>query len=222
MLQRSEQLRERGDSPELLRDESTQRTLSRNDPIVTGWWAIAAARLDRGRAVAILRAALPRFSEGYLGLDRARLAAGLWELGGTSEKSFVLDWFYHEPLAGCCVTPRRTFIESLAAVPGGWPRLALLVADPRFGSIDWLSLDTLAGILNHRSSTPIITDDLYREASHPYWIGTVENQMERAMKEYPRETQKLLAVLEQWRKQIRAGAPNWGREGQPWKPPIGQ
>jgi hypothetical protein len=219
VLQHSEQLLDSGDSAELLRDESAQRILSR-DPVITGWWAIAAARLDRVHAGTILHAALPRFSESAWGTDRARIVAALWELGSTSEKRFVLDWFYREPLDGCCVTPRRMFLESVAAAPGGWRRLASFVADPRFDSLDWLSLDTLVRIVNQRSSTPIISDDLYREAQHPYWIGTVENQMERAMKEYPRETQKLLAVLEQWRRRIRASAPIWGRAGPPWRPPM--
>ena len=118
------------------------------------------------------------------------------------------------------MTPRREFLESVAGAPGGWPRLASLVADPRFDSLDWVALDYLARIVNQRSSPPIITWDQLRDASHPYGIGGFGGQRKRAVKEYPRETQQLLEVLAQWRKKIRASAPAWGRAGPPWKPPV--
>jgi hypothetical protein len=44
--------------------------------------------------------------------------------------------------------------------------------------------------------------------------------LERAMKEYPRETRDLLAVLDQWRQKIRASASVWSRTQTPWQPPM--
>jgi hypothetical protein len=94
------------------------------------------------------------------------------------------------------------------------------VADPRLSSIDWLSLYTLAGIVNQRSGTPVIRSDLNSAAPHPAWIGNLASQMDRATEESPRETGKLLAVIEQWRQRIRATAPTWGQPGPAWNPPV--
>ena len=184
-------------------------------PMHTPWYAIAAASLAPARSKDILTEAFKRFPhEGYTDAwARADLAAAQWRLQGLSSASEVIDWLYSETLKDEGVPHSRCkFLQSLdPTAPETRKLLAALIADPRFTTLDWSSLKTLIPILNHWTTSPIISPQDLQSLHHPYGEQHVVQQPDQAAQTYPTQTKELNQTLTQWRQKIKESTPQWSR-----------
>jgi hypothetical protein len=71
-----------------------------------------------------------------------------------------------------------------------------------YETLDWQSLETLTTIVNAWSGKPVVDSKLAEAARHPYGQGHFDS-VDRAKKEYPKETEALLRTLSQWRSTLR-------------------
>ncbi len=184
-----------------------------SNPIQTASWAIGAAQLQPDKASAILRDAFDRFQEKHQTRDRAQLALALWRVRGPEEAQFLLDWFYkEEPGLGEIGFGRPGFLASLPGVraPDDRKLLAAIVGDDRFETMDWQSLRQLIEVLNGWTQQPVVRREELERASHPFGMSHFTNaRRQKAMDQYPKETQTLLDTLHTWRTAVRASLPRW-------------
>ncbi|HWB61525.1 MAG TPA: HEAT repeat domain-containing protein, partial [Chthoniobacteraceae bacterium] len=127
---------------------------------------IAAARLQPGKAVEILRPAYAQFMGDSLAYDRCELDAALWELGGESQTAFITDQFYYE--AGHQTAPMYGFIDQIAAIekPPGRKLIAAILRDKRLDGIDvdGGTLSSLAKAVNGWANKQVVSKDEVRKA----------------------------------------------------------
>lgn len=156
------------------------------------WYPIGASQLDRKNAAKILHAAYERFDGKWDDYSRAVLAMALWNLEGTRETGFVLDWFYTASMgAGLYATPRHQFLRDSEQQENTRPLVAALIRDPRFDTLEWNSLDDLVRMIDRwtgqrsvgsypeiqtRSEDPAVRDKALAEyrrrlrATIPLWL----------------------------------------------------
>ena len=83
------------DAPTLLAQEAYERDHQKHgitDPMITPWWAIAAADLNPAAASSMLRAAYERSQGQYDGSQRLELAEAIWRQ--TADAQAASDWFF--------------------------------------------------------------------------------------------------------------------------------
>ena len=134
--------------------------------------------------------------------ERTSLATVLWEIAGTAESKFLLDWFYSE----------RQRTHFLGAVADHRPQenrrfLAELVRDPRFDQLDWCTLMELVMVLNRWTKQPIVTETNLRNLSHPAGISHFRGKVDGDR--HPEETTHVLKTLAHWRQKVRDSVPEW-------------
>lgn len=123
------------------------------------WYPIGAAQLDRKNAADILHLAYQRFDGKRDDYNRAVLTMALWNLEGSRETGFILDWFYTASMgAGLYATPRHQFLRDAEQQANTRPLIAALIRDPRFDTLEWNSLNDLVRIIarwtGQRSAVP--------------------------------------------------------------------
>lgn len=189
---------------ELLRQGDAKQLLTL-ERLRTPWYAIAAAHLDPQESRSPVMQAFARFpNEGYTDAwARADLATALWRLRGPAETDFILDWFYGETLKHEGVPhSRATFLSALdPAAPQTRAFVQRLVKDPRFQTLDWSSLKSVARIVNRWTAT--IPEQELTSLHHPYGEQQVVEEPDQAAKTYPEQTKKLNQTLADWRQRIR-------------------
>ncbi|PQO41947.1 HEAT repeat domain-containing protein [Blastopirellula marina] len=211
VLRHAQQLLRKKDSAALLACERWQRDYLRHgisNPLLTPWWAIAAAQLNPGQAAEILHAAYDRFQGEYDAGNQAQLCIALWQLGGQKELDFIRDWFYEvEPERGMSIHSRIRLIQAMQDDPHGREMIAKIIQDQRLDDLDWQSLRQLIQTVNAWTASPVVTEEDLQAARHPLGISHYHWEKERARKDYPAETKALEANLQDWRNKLHAIAP---------------
>jgi hypothetical protein len=175
-----------------------------SDPLITPWWAIAAAALNDRETVSILRRAHERFDGQYDGEHRLELAHALCELTGNEQIPAVVDWFYqeltHPPLSTFALPSALT---RLLAIDHGRDRfLRTLIEDSRFDSLSWKSLEVLARAMNATVGRPLISEEEMARVSWPDFDLFVQDIPARR-RLYPEQTAVLVEILTRWRRILR-------------------
>lgn len=134
------------------------------DPMITPWWAIAAAQLQPEKAENILHDQYPLFQDKYSEDSLAQLGVALWRQVGESQSDFLVDWYYDELLKTqpqAYVDWRNTFIDGIAQTdkPPGKALIAKILTSPRCETIDWESLEHLSLAINAWTPQPVISSD---------------------------------------------------------------
>ena len=207
ILQHADALLRPADATTLLDQETWERGyLPRgiSDPLISPWWAIAAAQLTPASSASILDAAYLRFQDEYQGADRLELSAARWRLGG--DGATALNWFYAQ-------LSRPTGMEShyfdrLLKTPGRSPQslAKLAIAAPMFDELNWKSLEVLARAVNEWLGREVVSENELQSTWSPRGVDFFYTDVARARAEYPKETAEFLRRLARWRQQIRAAA----------------
>jgi hypothetical protein len=207
ILQHADVLLRSGDATALLDQETWERGyLPRgiSDPLISSWWAIAAAQLRPASSASILDGAYSRFQDDYQGGDRLELATARWRLSG--DGATALNWFYAQ-------LPRHMGMEShyfdrLMKTPGRSPQslAKLAIAHPMFDELNWKSLEVLARAMNGWLGREVVTEDELESTWSPGGVDFFYKDVARARAEYPKETAEFLSRLARWRQQIRSAA----------------
>lgn len=175
VLRHAGQLLLAGDAPFLLGREQWERRYAEHhisDPLISAWWALAAAQVRPSMADRVISAALTRFKEPYEEDDRVQLALALWKHAGPRRLPALVEWFYDDANFSGGYDGRARFLDSLTAAAASVPRdLALwkqLVKDPRFGTLGKGPLEALVRMANaHRLlKPPVAEEDFHAPANH--------------------------------------------------------
>jgi hypothetical protein len=214
VLQHAKELLETKDADALLQLERGLPEVSYPfHPMQTPWYAIAAANLTPARSKEIISDAFKRFArEGYRDAwARADLASALWRLQGLSASTDLINWLYGETLKDEGVPHSRCkFLQSLDPSSADTRKLlAALIADPRFATLDWSSLKSLIPILNHWTTSPVVSSEDLQSLHHPYGEQHVVQQPDQAAQIYPTQTKELNQTLDTWRQKIKESTAQW-------------
>lgn len=202
-------------SKALLECEQWERDYQKHgvsDPLISPWWSIAAAELAPRQAESILRAEFGRLDHDFYGYQKAELAYALFRQCGLSQAQFLVDCFY-DPQSlwkgGQYSNYRPQWLKSMGDVqePGKKiERLKMLrkiVDDKRFQSLnDPSALRALAESLQALSGAQILSAEQKEAAWHPMGLDSFACHPEEARKKYPKESEKLMDVLRDWRASI--------------------
>ena len=207
ILQHADVLLRAADATTLVDQETWERGyLPRgiSDPLISPWWAIAAAQLTPASSASVLDAAYLRFQDEYQGADRLELAAARWRLSG--DGATALNWFYAQ-------LSRPTGMEShyfdrLLKTPGRSPQslAKLAIAAPMFDELNWRSLEVLARAVNEWLGREVVSENELQSTWSPRGVDFFYKDVARARAEYPKETEEFLSRLARWRQQIRSAA----------------
>jgi hypothetical protein len=181
-----------------------------SNPLISAWWAVAAATLQPENGREILLAAIQGFDASHYAQDRSLLHAALWQTAGEKETDFILKWFFSEETErGSSSTGRSEFIRNVANEASGKVILAQIIEDPKFDQIEWQALEALVRVTNAWSKTPIVSEDELRAPSHPFGLLHFDASAKEAEEKYPKETQDLRRILGDWRQRLRNTAKTW-------------
>jgi hypothetical protein len=173
---------------------------------------IAAARLSPANASMILREAVEAKQGKYEGGDRARVMTVLWQIKGSDEAEFIIDWFYGDR------TPEVSRIYYRADIldfmldrfnDSDRQMLARMIRDPRTDQLSLPEHRLLATKLQRNLLRPIIDPEEVRRLFHPLGDSHFDGQMDRAIKDYPQETRQVVSTLALWRARLRESLPQW-------------
>jgi hypothetical protein len=207
VLGHARQLLRPNDSKALLTCERWERDYQKHgigDPTITPWWAVASAHLEPKNASPILHAAFERFQGEFDSEEQAIICVALWHLCGKPEINFIKDWFFwSSPERGSFPNSRGQFIEAMRNDSNGEEIIVEIVRDKRLDELDWQSLRRLLTMVNSWTATPIIGEDELREVSHPLGEGHYHWEKEKALRDYPKETEVLETILADWRARLR-------------------
>ena len=183
--------------------ERNHRQLGIVDPLISAWWAIAAAELDSENAGTILKAAWSRFGEKYQAVDRGLLAQALWREAGGMETRQVVDWFYDDAALG-----RDAFWRQLSKrpAPDDVKLVRRLIADPRLDRLGWRDLEAVVKAANQFTKMPLVTWEEFRDTSFVTMDFSYAN-LEESRRKYPEQTNAIVERLQQWRERLRAAFP---------------
>jgi len=178
-------------------------------------WFLAAAEVQPGAASRIFLEAFKVCD--FVWDERTRAATALWRLAGPGSGDdgngdFLIDWFFEDDEPKMGRAPYRAgFVDFLTERFRDDDRrlLARIVRDARFEQLDWATLESLVKGLNRNLLHAVVSSGELNEMRHPLGKSHVHGMMERARKEYPRETEELLAALKAWRNRVRARMSDW-------------
>ena len=77
-----------------------------------------------------------------------------------------------------------------------------LLRDPRVAELDWPTLEILARVVNRVSGTEVIAERELQGTWHPRGLNHFHWEIEAARRDYPRETERLEATLDDWRRRL--------------------
>jgi hypothetical protein len=203
ILRHAEELLVPSDARGLLEQELLERDFQREgilNPIISPWWAIAAANLDDSdTAMTVLANAHARFRGQYDGAYRLELVEALLQTAGDEAIPVAVDWMYRElpsvlPTWGLSNTLERILRSDVAADVF----LKAFVNDPRFDQLNWKSLEVLG-----RWTQAVSAQEL-ESAWSPMGIDFFAKDVPAGMERYPQETSRLIERLNGWRRLIQA------------------
>jgi len=175
---------------------------------------IAAARLSPSNASMILREAFAAKQGKYQGDDRARAMTALWQIKGSDEADYIIDWFYKDR------TPEVSRIYYRADIldfmlnrfnDSDRQMLARMIRDPRTDQLSLAEHRLLATKLQRNLLRPIIDPEEVRRLYHPLGDSHFDGQIDRAIKDYPEETRQVVSTLALWRARLRESLPQWSK-----------
>ncbi len=207
ILQHADVLLRPGDAKALLDQETWERGYQArgiSDPLLTPWWAIAAAQLTPQSAASILEAAYSRFQDEHEGFYRLELAAAAWRL--TGDGAVALDWFYRQVPRP--VGQESNYLDTMLKTEGRLPRTLakLVIAHPMFNELNWKSLEVLANAVNEWQGREVVSKEELESTWSPGGFDFYYNDLARVQAEFPKETREFLARLARWRQQLRAAS----------------
>jgi hypothetical protein len=207
ILRHADVLLRPGDAKALLDQETWERGFQArgiSDPLISPWWAIAAAQLTPQSAASILEAAHARFQDDYQGFDRLELATAAWRL--TGDGAVALDWFYRQVARN--LGQESYYFDKLLKTEGrsGRSLAKLAIAHPEFDELNWKSLEVLARAVNEWQGREVVSNDELESAWSPGGFDFYYKDVATALSEYPKETREFLARLARWRQQLRAAS----------------
>ena len=205
ILRHADVLLRPGDAQALLDQETWERGFQErgiSDPLISAWWAIAAAQLTPQSAAIMLEAAHARFQNDYQGFDRLELAEAAWRL--TGDGAVALNWFYEQVARP--VGQESYYLDKLLKTEGrsGRSLASLVIAHPMFDELNWKSLEVLANAVNEWQGREVVSKQELESAWSPGGFDFFYRDLARAQAEFPKETQEFLATLARWRQQLRA------------------
>jgi hypothetical protein len=209
VLQHAKPLLRREDAQALLDRDAWERDYQARgivDPLISPWWAIAAAELNEKDALAILTSAHGRFSTEYDGFRRLELAKALWRLLGEPHTASVANWFYAElPLPHLYTWGMSGTLDALLRTGGRRNTLLAqaIIEDSRFDTMNWKSLEVLARMMNSWNEKEIVAPTELDAAWSPMGIDFFDSDRPAALRQYPKETRELLERLAEWRRAMR-------------------
>jgi hypothetical protein len=188
VLEHAQELLRPADAEWLLEREQWERNhLQKGNawPLISPWWAIAAANLNPGTAANVLKAAWSRFGHVHGQSDRGLLAQALWRTAGKTEMRQVVDWFYDDTALKGLSDGRSAFWGQLSKTPqaGDVELVRALVADRRLDRLEFRDLQELIYAANRFTNTPLVTQQEFRDT-------------------YP-----VIAGMYRWRQRLRAAFP---------------
>jgi hypothetical protein len=199
----------------LLRPEDADMLIQqgpRHEPTsgaLTPPWFIAAVELQPGKTKEVLAKAWTEIAKTKppgRSDNPVRLAEAMWKRYGDDSRDFAVNLFYYQQLwPGEIPHARDRFLSSLG---NAWKQperslIAAIIRDKRFDTLDWQSLSHIGWIVNAWHSEEIFTRNDLENTSHPLGRGKYHSEMERAQKEFPRETEALEKTLKRWRETLR-------------------
>lgn len=180
---------------------------NRSDPLISPWWAIAAAQLNRAQARTILLNEFKHLDHDFYGFQKADLAAALFEECGLQEKTFLVNCFYDPQSFGRekqYSQFRPLWLHALSKSADTFVLVRLIVNDSRFETLnDAAALRALSEAAVSCGRAGIPSAQLER-AWHPLGLERACLNFDHAREQYPRETDDLLKELASWRKSLRS------------------
>jgi hypothetical protein len=215
---------------ELLRDTDADELLARarwegdygehglSDPLITPWWAIAAAELlPVRRAGEVLSRALRQFDGEADGHNRADIKAAQWPRQGSYSVFAFVDWFYREQRRGDFAfgNARTRFLEAVTKDAGDLEKrlVATIILDRRFKTLDYPTVTALNRVVSRWADKPSIIDPETLQKVHPpLGVDAFYRDPIEVFQKYPDETLKFLKELDQCREELRKSVPLWFKE----------
>lgn len=180
----------------------------RSDPLISPWWAIAAAHLAPDRASTLLRGEFDRLTEDFYGDQKADLAFALFSLGGSKEQEFLVNTFYDPTslsIKGQYSHFRPAWLQQINKSEASTKLLKALVLDKRFANLnDHAALLAMADLNYKLTGKQPISTAMRQKAWHPLGVDAACLKPEQAAKTYPKETKELFAQLAIFRQALQA------------------
>ena len=210
ILQNSASLLRPSDAKDLLDQEAWERDFQKHritDPLISPWWAIAAAQLNSTETVAILRRGYEEFQGPYDGAAQLELAYAVWRLSGESEAPLVADWIYSELARHMGVEPDMLEEMLRTAARRNEILARTLIEDARFDDLNWKSLEVLAKVVNSWTGQEVVAAKEMESAWSPLGFDFFMRDKTKALEQFPKEVGELTATLSRWRAALRARIP---------------
>jgi len=210
ILQNSAALLRPSDAKDLLDQEAWERDFQRHgitDPLISPWWAVAAAQLNSAETVSILRRAYGEFQGPYDGAAQLELAYALWRLSGETQAPLIADWIYGELARHMGFEPNM--LEKMLKTAGRRNQTLArsLIEDPRFDELNWKSLEVLAKAVNSWTGKEVVPLKEMESAWSPAGFDFFPSDKAKAIEQFPKEIGELTATLSRWRAALRASIP---------------
>jgi hypothetical protein len=207
VLRHARELLLTGDADFLIAREQSERRhreFGIVDPLISAWWANAAAELRPANAESILTAAWLRFGGKYEDGERAGLMLARWRLVGERCLPLLADWFYSDEAFSGFAKGRESFLAALTRtpLPKNLALLRTLIADSRLDRLGWRELESLMRLANANSAQPLVTESGLRNVQF-IWMDFRYAELSRAEQSAPEQTRALLSRLEEWRRILR-------------------
>jgi len=179
------------------------------DPLITPWFTIAAAQLEPTQSDYLLHREFSRLDEDFYGFKKAELAEALWQSGGVKEIPFLLNSFYDSKSLwqGKQYSQfRPQWLKNIKGKSSDCQRLLKsLINDSRFDKLDDCSALRALMVVNSKYAGHATTDlEHTGNAWHPLGVDSCCCDVEKARKDYPKETKELLDLMAKWRQQLKA------------------
>lgn len=160
------------------------------------FWYIAASRLDKTNASNHLKTCLKLLDKDHEEFERAEVYAELWHQQGLNEVEFILDWIFNSYKLNEKGRERIDQFIHYLEQDEDIVLLKRIIADKRFeNSINVWYVVEIATQINKLKSDEIVDNNLIAEIWHPMGLDRVEWWRDRALKEYPDETKKMLEKI---------------------------
>lgn len=173
----------------------------------------AAARLRPAEATTLLRAALTRPTNAFLGLQQPECAKLLWDLASQDNADFLADWALTPEPGPVRAIPGRlqSFAEHLLSRYRVEDRrmFGRLASDDRFAEASPTALVAILRWLNQTQLAPIVDDEDLRNLRHPWGADRGWFDREQAAADHPGETAAMVATMARWRQAIADHVRDW-------------
>jgi hypothetical protein len=213
ILQHAGTLLRASDVQALLDQEAWERDFQAHgitSPLITPWWAIAAAELSPTNAPTLLTLAYARFQGEFDASQRLEVAHAWWRVIGPVRVATAVDWFYREVAMPQRGSPAISYMLDRMLRTGGRDNALLaraIIRDQRLEGLNLHSLDVLARAVNRWAGREIVSERELDDTDSPAGIDFFfALDLPSQPAEWSRDLDDFLAVLRRWRDALRAYA----------------